>query len=247
MNRRYTLNARTIPLITVNDVELDQNDSFENYDKSNGEKKNSISQTLKLQYEIESDSSFCGSALNPTVSHFSKLSRVTMNVNAYKKILQERAEHCVFSYLGEKDSKIKWFFESSEQKEEGPCDSVEMDSLFQGQRLQESTKVRRETEESFYPLSRVIKRYYCKFIADRKAALPEAPIVASTIIRFRKPTLHSVQPPKQKYTLGDNREARVLSTLPRPQLVFFGDESSESDCEDDEIVVSRARSQTLAN
>lgn len=242
MNRRFTLTSRSIPIINELQAESALDDSFDSRD-SDAENENRNPTTLDLK---SNSSSICNSSFNPAMSQCSRLSRVTVDAAVYKLIFTEREQHNVFGSTAE-PFKAQKFFLIIGGEMDGPFDSSEMDFMFKTHKLEESSKIRQGVEGEFIPLSRCVKRYYCSVLAPKQNTQTPFADISNRQTRFRKTTLNSVQAPKPQRYEQIQRETRVVSALPRPQLNASPQPSESESSEEDEAIVSRTRSQTLTN
>lgn len=241
MRRKLTL---TTPIITEHLEDYRQEDTLHNQsDEANLEIKNVDNQQKNQKSETTSQ---CNSSFNQTVSQCSKLSRITMDMAVYRGIFINRDTHNIFSYIDEDINISQWFYISSSGDVKGPFDSFEMDSKFKDLTINDITKLKRDCDDDYFPLSRLVKRYYRNVLAYKHTDPQRASNLSNKMIRFRKGTITSSKRFKPERLEINGREERVVSALPRPTLVFLNNAVNSSD-DDSEPCTSRVRSQTLAN
>lgn len=201
-------------------------------------------ETVKMQSETSSQSN---SSLNQSISHYSKLSRVTMDITMYKNIFREREAHNVFSSIEDNTNCNQWFYKLNDDTVEGPHSSFEMDQKFKNDILSENTKIKREVDDEYFPLKRLVRRYYNNVLAKKTKNTYRESNLSSKKIRFRKTTMNSTKRCKPEKLEITGREERVVSALPRPKFTFYNNCTNSSDEDDSEPCTPRIRSQTLAN
>lgn len=102
------------------------------------------------------------------LSESTSFSEVTIDRNAYYKVLKDRSNHQVFTKMraNETQSLEKWYFIDSEGKIQGPLVAEEMDELFVDGILTEDSEIAQNNSEleNFFSFSVLLKKYYKKFI-----------------------------------------------------------------------------------
>lgn len=186
----------------------------------------------------------CSSFNGPDMSVGSRLSTITVNAEVFRNILANRDSHNIFSSMDEDVDCSRWFYQSGSNEVEGPFDSFEMDNRFKEFKVNEDSKIKREGEEEFVSLVRLIKRYYTNVVAYQdKARMSKA---SSRGGRTHQRPLKSPKKQRPEVLIIYGRDDRVVSAVPRPQLAFFNPTIEHND-EEEEQLVSRARSQTLTD
>lgn len=247
MPRKLTLNTRTTPIIIENleETQLSSSLVITKPQEPNSQPRNDSPDEIPQNLQSET-SSQCNSSFNRTVSHCSRLSRVTMDMAIYKGIFSNRDDHNVFSAIDEDVNCSQWFYKLESGDIEGPYNSFDMDLKFKEHVLTESTKIKRDIDEEYFTLNRLVRRYYSNVLVHRLNNTRRASNVSSKLMQFRKATIGSTKQPKPKILEIPGREERVVSALPRPRLVFLNNAINSSD-DDEEPCPPRMRSQTLAN
>ena len=189
------------------------------------------------------------SSIDNTVTFCSTLSRVTVDKVIFQDILKSRAGHSIFTSLEKEDVKEKkWYYiDEKNGTINGPFTSIEMDERFQIHKLNEKTRVKTKEEDDYYGFSKLIQRYYKNVLKDQLDLEKDNPKLSNKIIKFKKGTAM----PKNKWVRENyetkNREERVVSMLPRPQLLHLKDMLPADSDDEDESYYQRMRANTLAN
>lgn len=248
MQRKLTFTTPVKPIIIAESFEVpffDDNVDLDSQTEPEIEMDNTVPEKSKV--DLKSDSaSLHNSSLTQTVSHCSRLSRVTMDMAVYKDILVGREGHNIFSSMDHDIHPTKWFYINNSNSVEGPLDSFEMDKLFKDLSFTEITKVRRKDEEDFFSVKRLVRKYYKSVQICKLENAHRASNLSGKIVRFRKGTMTSTKKFKPENLEISGRDERVTSTLSRPQLVFINKATNSSDDDGDQFV-SRVRSQTMTN
>lgn len=159
------------------------------------------------------------SSISTTLSFCSNFSRVTTDQVLYRDILRKRKVHRIFLELvpaeehGDKD----WCYISDKDgRVVGPLSTEEMNRRFELNVFSERTQVKKKSEEEYYPLSRLVRRYY-KTVLMEKLDMKKGPAqLSSKIIRFKKGEAPTKKPKRREVFEPRNRDQRLGSAIVKP-------------------------------
>jgi hypothetical protein len=157
-----------------------------------------------------------------TISLCSNFSRVTMDRVLYADILRKRKEHRVFLEIEapECHNDTLWYFvDDKSGMINGPFTPIEMNLRFEMGVFSERTKLKKKFEESYIPLSVIIKRYFKNYLCEKLDINKGAAALPSRIARFKKGETPKIPGRNREMYEQRNREARVFSDLVRPNFV----------------------------
>jgi hypothetical protein len=183
------------------------------------------------------------SSISNTVTFCSKLTRIQIDRVLYKEILLKREEYQIFLELEEENPILKqWYYFKENGAICGPLNSFEMNKLYLNFQINEKTKIKKKSDDDYFFLSRLVKRYYKKVLEKKLNLEKEKGKISNKIQRFRKGKIEFKYFNEKETFAVHNREERVHSLLVKPNLVYLTDEIHKE--EDDENCFTRLRSST---
>ena len=181
-------------------------------------------ENLKPFESEDSDDESENSSMQETLSFYSALSRMTIDRCMIDDILENKHNHHPFVEIEKsKQETFKWYYKTPQGNISGPLTSLRMDDLFRLNMLEIKCKIKTRTDDNFYPLIWLIKRY-CKVFKENNQMIDIGPKkVSNKILKFKKghtarkrASLISIE----NFGLGAGLRARTKTYAPPPVLDF---------------------------
>ena len=167
--------------------------------------------------DIESENS----SMQETLSFYTALSRMTIDQYMVDDILENKHKHHPFVEVEKyKKEKFKWYYKTPKGHISGPLSSLRMDDLFRLDMLEIKSKVKTRSDDNFYPLIWLVKRY-CKVFKEKNQMINRPKKVSNKIMKFKKghtarkrPSLVSIE----NFGFGVGVRTRTKTHAPAPTL-----------------------------
>lgn len=170
----------------------------------------------------------------------SALSRLSINLESFFEILENRAAHDPFE---EPPDGQTWFYRDETGEDFGPLPAAEMNRLFQGEHFSEAFMFRVSGDNRLLSFDQVLKRYYKRRNPQMLTALPPKKFAFDPLAEGR-PRASGLQ---SHQSLA--RNTRIFSDQVRPTFAFQvkPDALDLETSDGEDLMETRGRSTTFSN